>query len=552
MATDCVVCGRRLSRKARVCNVCGEPTDPSGSAGYARALAASAAAQQDVAAVAEPDHTAGQLTDGTTRPRRVRLLLLAGVVTVVLALSGTYAALRSAPPRAPDGAAYGVVQLSADPGLRWQHPVAQVAPELRCPTAATEAASATYQLCSVTTSATVGDTVVVSVQRSQHAELVGLARADGEVKWHKSAPAGSTYNCMVLNKRLWCLTVPLIYQVVTNDSPIADTDSLFSSGPRRSASYSSAVLTRLEPSTGAILNSSPVSGSTAGAAFVGIGFGGFYVLGRGSDSAGTVIRFSMNGAPQWNHLLTLVQPRKGLLVPNPQVYERAGAALVSFGEVAGRQAVFSVEGGTPVRSASGHVVTVVGGIIVTQTGSTVLSIGPRKVPENAVAALPADDRSTAEPVLSYRFSDADPDPYSLNDPTPPTVVVRAPADPLRTTHRLQEGDEPIAYCGGVIVSAMTNVYSGINPTSGARVWVVVGDAGLNPQIRCTGSEVVIANEYRATAISVKNGAQVWSVSYPVGSAVTDSGYGDPEDGLVVGPSRDAGIGANTTSLSYLR
>ncbi|MEO8751030.1 MAG: PQQ-binding-like beta-propeller repeat protein [Allobranchiibius sp.] len=533
MARSCPVCGQRLPRKARVCGVCGEPIRATSSQAPFTVLAPTAGLQQAAGGGAEvADFDQLQRWSGADRahPSRARLLVLTVVVVLGLALGATYAALRSAPPRVPDGAAYGVVRVSSSPKVRWQHPLAQIAPDLRCPTVVTPTPPIADP-CVVTASATVADVVVVSVQRSQQAELVGLSKADGGVTWHRRAPAGSTYDCMVLNKRLWCLTVPLAYQPL-------------SGRPQLSAAYRSAVLTGLDPTTGVVLRSSPIPGSSVAAAFAGVGVrpSGFYVLGRDSNSAGTVVRFSVNGTPQWNHLVTVIQPQgsfSGITgeEASPQVHELAGRALVSLSEVGGRAAIFAVQKGTPIRSAPGHVLTVIDQSVVTQVGRGQMSIGNRKVADNAVSVLSADDRSPGEPVLTTQFSTG-------------SFVTRAPTDPVHNAHHLHTGEEPVAYCGGVIVTSMRGVFAGYDPTSGAGRWATVFDGGTYPQIRCTHDSVVITNDSRASGFSLTAGAQLWTADYPNGSRLTSSGYGDPQDGVVAGPANF--LTNPSTSLSYLR
>lgn len=86
MATACPVCGRGPPRKARVCDACGEPiVRVGGTERTLRALAPSAGLQQGVQASDDSAHTAGQLPDVTTQPRRGRLLIVAAVVIVGLA-----------------------------------------------------------------------------------------------------------------------------------------------------------------------------------------------------------------------------------------------------------------------------------------------------------------------------------------------------------------------------------------------------------------------------------------------------------------------------------
>lgn len=557
MAAGCPVCGQRLPRGARVCDVCGQPVTCTGAAESTPGeLAPTAGLQQDVGAVDGSVRATAQVVSGTgarVPSRRGRALIVAGAVLVALGVSAAYVAFRVPGPQTRDGTAYGLTRLSADPGLRWQQPLTQVAPDLGCPSApAQDMPSA--NACSITASSIVHDVVVVAVQRAQQAELVGLARVDGAVKWHKRAPAGSTYDCMVTGGRLWCLTTPLIYQVLKRVPPSGGVP-VFSTIPERSAAYRSAVLSRLEPGTGAVLHSAAVPGSGQGVGFAGTGSGGFYVLGRMSQNAGMVVRFSARGAEQWSHPIDLINRKSNVSnvtgnVTTPQVHELNSQALVSLAEVAGRQAVFTIAGGVPVRSAAGHVVTVLAGTVVGQVGNSVLRIAGRSVPENAVAVLSADDRSAGEPVLVTRFSAPQRDsPY---DSILAAFETRAVSDPLRATHLLQVGDEPVAYCSGVIVTLAAGALAGYDAASGERRWVAGDLDGAELQVRCSGSQVVVANEYQAVAFSLQDGAQAWSITYPLGSLVTNGGYGDPADGLVAGPSDDTGLPTGTTSMSYLR
>ncbi|MEO8749582.1 MAG: hypothetical protein ABI384_04220 [Allobranchiibius sp.] len=494
------------------------------------------------------ENSARKLTWGT------RWMVAAGVVVLSVSLSASYVALRSTPPRVPDGVAYGRVRLSSDPGLRWQRNFEQIAPDLGCPTAVTQD-NPSVDACSVTASATVDGLVVVAVQRSQRAELVGLATRDGSVKWRRQSPTGSTYDCMVTGGRLWCLSVPLFYPVIEHNTPNGATDGSFDVLPRRSAAYRSASLVRLEPTTGAVVAGSPVPGSGVGAAFAGVGRGGFYVLGRGPTPAGTVVRYSGRGEMQWSHRVTLVllQSSSSTLtrrVATPQVHELQGRALVSLAQVAGRQAAFTVVGGAPVRSAVGHIVTVLGRTVVSQVGSGTLRVDGHEIPENALAVLSADDRSGGEPLLVTQFSAVDPNgPGAAGSAG---FTLRSPPHPTVGGHSLQARDQPVAYCAGVVLTLADGAVAGYDSVSGVRRWTAGVLDGADLQVRCNGSQVVFANSYQATAFSLDSGTQIWTVSYPLGSIVTGGGFGDPPQGLLAGPSNNTGLPTGTTSVSYLR
>ncbi|XAS77540.1 hypothetical protein V3G39_05745 [Dermatophilaceae bacterium Sec6.4] len=494
--------------------------------------------------------------------RNIRWVVVAGVLTICLSLSATYVALREAPQRIPDRNASGQVRLSSDPQVRWQRPLNDVAAALGCPTALPSSSSPedpgglfATDLCSVTSSAIVGDVVVVAVQRSQRAELVGLVRETGSVRWHRAAPAGSTYDCLVITGRLWCLTVPVFYQVVDNTSPIDGDQSSFSSHSERSAAYRGATISRVDVATGAILHNSQVAGAPEGAAFAGVGTGGFYVLGHGLPDEATVARYSMGGQAQWSHRVSLVRLQSSFSfvtgqVAHPHVVELRGRALVSLAQVAGRQAVFSVAGGAPVSAGAGHVVTVLDRTVVTQVGDGVLTVGTRRIPENATAVLSADDRTRGEPLLVTVFSF--PDPSGQDGSVSTAYVGRSPSDPAAAPRRLSPGDQPIAICGGVIVTLGSAVLAGYDAATGVRRWVADGAAGNDVQARCTDSQVVLANGYRISGYSLRSGASAWSLSIPVNSSIGDSGLGDPSDGMVVGLSGELSLPGDRGGLSYLR
>lgn len=212
MPRTCSVCGRRAARGAGVCATCGEPFAASET--VSRKLATTAG-RSDIAGVAvaglgseQPaDGSVGDVSDGSAAPRSSqspRWLVVASALIVCLALSATYAALRAAPQRIPDGNADGQVQLSSEPKVRWQLPLTAIAPDLDCPAAPVSSTSPqdpgglmAADTCAVTSSATAGDVVVLAVERSQRVELVGLARSTGAVMWHRATPAGATYDCMV-------------------------------------------------------------------------------------------------------------------------------------------------------------------------------------------------------------------------------------------------------------------------------------------------------------------------------------------------------------------
>lgn len=560
MAMACPVCGRRRRRSARRCDICGEPV----AAGTTvSALLASTAGRGYLVAGDDADTTPDAAESVRDRPdgntarklsRGSRWMVAAGLVVLSLSLSTTYVALRSTLPQVPDGVAYGRVRLSSDPGLRWHRDVAQIAPDLGCPAAVTQD-NPSADACSVTASTTVDDLVVVAVQRAQRAELIALATRDGAVKWRRRAPAGSTYDCMVTGGRLWCLSVPLFYPVIERTIPNGATDGSFDVFLRRSAAYRSADLVRLEPSTGAVVAGSPVSGSGAGAAFAGVGRGGFYVLGRGQEPAGTVVRYSGRGDMQWKHRVTLVlrQSSSSTLtrkVAAPQVHELQGRALVSLAQVAGRQAVFTVLGGVPVASAFGHVVTVLDRTVVSQVGSGTLMVDGHAIPQNALAVLSADDRSGGEPLLVTRFSAFESDDSGAAESA--GFTLRSPSQPAVGGHRLPAQDQPVAYCAGVVLTLADGAVAAYDSASGVRRWTAGMLDGADVQVRCNGSQVVFANSYQATAFSLDSGTQTWTVAYPLGSIVTGGGYGDPPQGLLAGPSNNTGLPTGTTSVSYLR
>lgn len=560
MARVCPGCGRHAARQAPSCSACGEPlaVGTTGSAVLATTAGRSYVAPSDEAGApsgdAEPVGDGGEENTARKLSRGTRWMVAVGVVVLSVSLSTTYVALKSTPPRVPDGVAYGRVRLSSDPGLRWQRNFGQIAPDLGCPTAVTQD-NPSAEACLVTASATVDGLVVVAVQRSQRAELVGLATRDGAVKWRRRSPAGSTYDCMVTGGRLWCLSVPLFYPVIEHNTPNGATDGSFDVFPRRSAAYRSAVLVRLEPTTGAVVAGSPVPGSGAGAAFAGVGPGGFYVLGRGQKPAGTVVRYSGRGEVQWSHRVTLVLPQSSSStltrqVATPQVHELQGRALVSLAQVAGRQAAFAVMGGAPVRAAVGHVVTVLERTVVSQVGSGTLRVDGHEIPENALAVLSADDRSGGEPLLVTQFSAVDPNDSGASDSA--GFTLRSRSQPTAGGHSLQAQDQPVAYCAGVVLTLAGGAVAGYDSASGVRRWTAGVLDGADLQVRCNGSQVVFANSYQATAFSLDSGTQIWTVSYPLGSIVTGGGYGDPPQGLLAGPSNNTGLPTGTTSVSYLR
>lgn len=568
MPRMCSVCGRRAARGAVACATCGEPF--AGSETVSRVLATTAGRSDGAGAADLGGEQLGDAPDGNgsdgsivgRSSRSLRWLVVASVLTVCFSLSATYVALREAPQHIPDGNASGQVRLSSDPQVRWQHPLNEVAAALGCPTALPSSSSpedpgglSAKDLCSVTSSAIAGDLVIVAVQRSQRAELVGLARETGSILWHRTAPAGSTYDCLVTTGRLWCLTVPLFYQVVDNTSPIDGDQSSFSSHSERSAAYRGATISRVDVATGAILHNSQVAGAPEGAAFAGVGSGGFYVLGHGLQDEGTVARYSMGGQAQWSHPVSLVRLQSSFSlvtgqVARPQVNELRGRALVSLAQVAGRQAIFAVAGGAPVNAGAGHVVTVLDTTVVTQVGDGALTVGTRRIPENATAVLSADDRTRGEPLLATVFPF--PDPSGQDGPVSTAYVARSPSDPVAAPRRLSPDDQPIVICGGVIVTLGSAVLAGYDAATGVRRWVADGAAGNDVQARCTDSQVVLANGYRISGYSLQSGANAWTLSIPVNSSIGDSRSGDPSDGMVVGLSGELNPPGDRGGLSYLR
>lgn len=140
----CQVCRQRLARDSQACDMCGEPVR----AHHDGDLGAAVSTQHpDLVIDPEPDRSIVSDVEGADaggrdaadlgtaparRGRRKRKLVAGGVLVALIAATTAYVTSRD-DTRKTDGAAYGVVRLSSDPGPRWQVQLAAVAPVLGFP-----------------------------------------------------------------------------------------------------------------------------------------------------------------------------------------------------------------------------------------------------------------------------------------------------------------------------------------------------------------------------------------------------------------------------------
>lgn len=480
---------------------------------------------------------------------------IAGVLVMALAAVATYLVQRGAGPGPIDGGSYAVARLSSDPGPRWQVPLARLAPGLGCPPDSGNL-NPRVDLCSVHAATVVGDTVVLDVQREQRAELIGAASEGGAVRWHRAAPAGSTYDCSAIAERLWCTTGPLQYSVLKPDPGYA---GLFDVIERQSAGFTRSSLIEIDPRTGAVLHDARIAGSASGAMIGGIGKTGLYVVTGSTDTERAplrILRYTTDGTLAWGHDVRFVNggptPAPTQDRPPPvRVFEVGGSAYVTATEVAGRQAVFDVATGELTGGGPGHVVTVTADTAVTQQGSAGLTIGGTEVGDQVVAGLAADDRSSGEPVLTTRVGWESTD--RPNGDLPPTspYAIRSVSEPGASRGSIEAEDIPLAFCDGVVLSTGNQTVSGYDSRTGRQVWTSARAGGPDPHARCSGSKLLVVAGAGVTAYDVYTGSRSWAVAIPQGADLIGAELGDPGLGLVLGPTNRTIVGV-TTTVTFMR
>jgi len=414
-------------------------------------------------------------------------------------------------------------------------------------------------LCAVTSSVASDDTVVVSVQREQRAELVGLSTIDGTVRWHRSAPAGSTYDCLAVQKRLWCTTSALEYSVVTSDPGYPQLPDVLT---KPSAQFSASTLTEIEIRTGAELHAVTIPRSAGGAQVGGIAADGLYIVAGATDPQNTrlrISRYTADGMLTWEHDVTRIEGAPDppgfthRRTPVPRVFEVTGKAYVTSAEVAGRQAVFDIESGKSTGGGPGHVVTVVSNTAITQRGTAGLDVGGTAIADQIAAGLIADDRSAAQPILTSLAQQSTDGPVDGSQPSS-SFSIRSMSDPGRSRGSTGPEEFPLAYCDGVVIATSRSGTNGYDPRTGDRIWGIPlsGNPGL--KVWCGGSKLIAADGLTYTAYDVHNGRRSWSVTGPEGGDVIGSGYrdlGDPATGLLFGPQSLSEVGVST-ALTYVR
>lgn len=584
----CAVCRGRLGEQARTCPVCGEPLDAA-----AQTLATFTAQGPWPGDAQEPvDSESGTGPADAGEPevghrwvagRRRRTVLAGGLVAAFVVATTAYLSLTGREDQAPNAMAYGIVKLSAQPAVRWKLPFDRVVPDLGCPTKPTGSEfdplglnSTPVDGCSATDAVVFGDTAVVSVQRKQDAELVGLSTVDGTVRWHRKAPAGSTHDCVARKGRLWCVTAPVQYLVAesvpSNNVLDPDSSATMSLNSQRSLKFASSVLTQIMPRTGAVLHSTPVPKSKTGAFVGGVGEDGVYVVAIDPEAETDtppvqITRYTGDGSLAWSRQATAVrQTPVGASnfynVSPVAVYEVRGRALVTGVEVAGQQAVFEMGTGEPAGREPGHIVAVTRDAVVTQRGSRALRVSGTNVADQLMAGLVATDRSAGEPVLTGGRNWAALDEQGNEDQGSPLssdmrpIVIRSMPDPGRSEVVIKGDDEPLGFCAGVILSVNQDTnddssLTGTDPGNGRRKWSFPSTGGPTIQLRCAGSTVLVADDSRITGVDLKTGVKRWTAVLPAGSGLLGSGFGDVGEGVVTGPEPFAPVSASS-QLSFLR
>lgn len=436
------------------------------------------------------------------------------------------------------------------------------APVLGCPTTGAGTALRTDS-CSVPDAVVLADTAVLSVQREQRVELVGVSTKDGSVNWHRTAPVASRYDCTPRLERLWCVTNAVEVGVVVTQDDGGGSSSM-TIQTKRSERFTGSTLTEFDPTTGAVRHTTLIANSSDGVDIAGFESDALYVVVGTTDndrSRRQVLRYSAEGALAWSRRTYFVSglssPPAGAASFAPvRVVEKDAKGYVTSVEVAGRQGVFDAATGRPVTADTGHVVAVSRDAVVTQRGNGALNVSGTGVPDSTVLGLAADDRSPAQPVLTAVQGDGFVGAGGSGGPARSPVVLRSLPDPQRSEVSLRPQEIPIAFCSGALITVLPSPsgggeLGGVDPRTGNSIWPSPRTGVFYQQPRCAGSTIVFTGDSEVVGIDLGSGAEKWNVAVPAAAATLGRGTGDPATGLVVGP-RNVASGTRSFAVTFVR
>ncbi len=391
--------------------------------------------------------------DGTRRRGRGSLLWAAAGTVAVLA-AGSVAAYAFWPngESAAPGAAAGQVTLSAQPAMKWQKGIAQIAPALGCPATSSSTSDGSDGSTSGASCwmdvAQIGDRTVATVtktaydsdtsQTSVDLAMVGLDDA-GNTKWTVTLPADHRVQCFGGSDRLWCLSTEQDLSSYGSDGSTSDP------APAQLLTYGltdgKQVATATVPG-GA--ESVTLAGATPDAAYVS----------ATADSAShtyTISKVGPDGKIGWSRILGLSDDS------TPQVEVRGGRAYVLGVSSAGHQVILDDSSGTPVEGAgTGQVIGLVGDTVVARPidgGS--LSVGQTPVGQDSLGTVWVYDST---PPLLLGSKNGDTTTYQLVDKDKPATI------------KAQVQGTPAAFCGGRLITQNSNSLYGLDPKDGSIAW----------------------------------------------------------------------------------
>ncbi|GAB3582653.1 hypothetical protein GCM10027579_12760 [Calidifontibacter terrae] len=439
-----------------------------------------------------------------------RLWGVAGAVAVVAAGSlAAYAFWPRGAAAADPGAAAGAVTLSAQPALKWQRTMAQIAPSLGCPatTSSDSSSSGSEPTCSVS-AVQDGDLTLASVSKSVYDSGTGSSTStqvfagvdsSGGTKWTIAVPQGRSFQCVAGTDRLWCLS--------TADTSSADSGSSGSSTDSSSSGGSDAPPAQLITyglSDGKQVATIPVTGGSQAVAFAGMSPTAVYVSATPDSGSNTytLSKISQEGKTSWSRIVA-VSPDSAL-----SAQLRSGRLYLVGADSGGRQVILDDATGAPTADAgAGQVVGLVGDTVVSRpvSGGS-LSVGKNPVGQSEFAAVWIHD-ATAPLILGSRSGDTT--SWQVVDPAKPAVV------------KYQLQGSPVAYCGGRLVTSMSDTYYGLDPEDGSIKWTQPGKdvSGL----WCSGGSVVLRRGALLVGIDRDKGTEKFQSALPSGQ---DSSGGD--------------------------
>lgn len=521
----CPQCGRPQANGAAYCSDCGFRLNRAAAIADGPAAYVTPPAQTEVGLPAGNEHF-GPIGNGyqpaPPGKRRLPWVLVGAIASVlVVAIAGSaFFLLRSG----SDGSGVAVANFSGAPSIKWKHSVAELFPSLGC----TSDDSSTDSDSSNCYGSVVGedaDNLYVSATSAGDSNaLAGVSKQTGTVVWSK--PADGYVNCALDGATLWCSVVKYSSDAETSDSTLWTLNA--ADGYQTS-------------STSAPGEALSIAGAIDGAGYASSGS-------SGSDFALT--KYDENGKQLWRTSVP-----SGAASDSPQgvgdlILLDGVVYLASYhigaddddavGSTSRPGLGFKVEDGSVVSVASGTADSVFNGQLVSASADGA-SIGGQFVTSGSVVSPDSVDGDTP-PLFTV--------PKSTSGSSSSRVEVRESESPYAVKHTLDGWLQ--ADCSGTI---FTTESSSDGSSSKYLVRAYAADEGTlrwektlsdSPSLRCSGDNVVMVSSDSATAFSVADGTQAWSVGVPSDLYPVSEKSGD---GIILG--RYVGDGGSMASLAYL-